>query len=330
VDPKMVELGVYRDIPHLLTPIITDPKKAANALGWAVAEMERRYQLLAATGVRNVEQFNRLLEDPERARRLREELEATLGEEALGELERLPYVVVVIDELHDLMMTSSRAVEESITRLAQKARAVGIHLVVATQRPSVDVITGTIKANFPCRIAYKVRTRADSRTILDAMGAERLLGMGDMLYLPPGTSAIRRLHGPMVENYEVARVVKHVKRFGRPEYRREVLTHRPLGDSGDGRRGGGPEEDDDYLDPLFEKAARLVVTTRNGSTSYVQRKLRIGYTRAARIMEMLEREGIVGPVEGSKGRQVLVPPDYFAEVDATRVTDGSGEGPGEA
>lgn len=317
VDPKVVELGVYADTPHLLTPIISNPKKAANALGWAVAEMERRYRLLASAGVRNLEQFNAAVADRTRREALKEVLAADADGPEAPEPEVLPYIVIVIDELADLMLASSRAVEESITRLAQKARAVGLHLVCATQRPSVDVLTGTIKANFPCRIAYKVRTRADSRTIIDSMGAERLLGNGDMLYLAPGTSTLQRVHGPLVTEVEIARVVRHAKRFGKPEYRRDVLTHKALGDN-DGRKGGDPDGSDRREDPAYEEAARLVVKTRKASASYVQRRLHLGYTRAARLIDMMEDEGLVGPLNGSKGREILVPADYFDEVDATR------------
>ncbi len=317
VDPKVVELGVYADTPHLLTPIISNPKKAANALGWAVAEMERRYRLLASAGVRNLEQFNAAVADRTRREALKEILAADAEGPEVPEPEALPYIVIVIDELADLMLASSRAVEESITRLAQKARAVGLHLVCATQRPSVDVLTGTIKANFPCRIAYKVRTRADSRTIIDSMGAERLLGNGDMLYLAPGTSTLQRVHGPLVTEVEIARVVRHAKRFGKPEYRRDILTHKALGDN-NGQKGGNADESDRREDPAFDEAARLVVKTRKASASYVQRRLHLGYTRAARLIDMMEEEGLVGPLQGSKGREILVPADYFDEVDATR------------
>jgi S-DNA-T family DNA segregation ATPase FtsK/SpoIIIE len=317
VDPKMVELGVYADIPHLLTPIISNPKKAANALGWAVSEMDDRYRVLAALGVRNLQQYNQLLKDPVRLRKASRKL----AEEANGDeptLEAMPYIVIIIDELADLMITSSRAVEESITRLAQKARAVGVHLVCATQRPSVDILTGIIKANFPCRIAYKVRSRFDSRTILDSMGAEHLLGRGDMLFLPPGSANLMRLHGPLVTEKEIASVVRYVKRFGKPDYQREVLSHAPLGPP---ERGGKPttlEEAEDIDDPMYDAAARLVVKTRKASASYIQRRLRLGYTRSARLLDMMEREGLVGPPAGSKGRELLVPENYFGEVDETR------------
>ena len=317
VDPKMVELGVYSDIPHLLTPIITDPKKAASALAWAVAEMDNRYRRLAALGVRNLEQHNQLVSDPTQLKRARQQL-AGDGEEETVELEKLPYIVVIIDELADLMMTSSRAVEESITRLAQKARAVGVHLICATQRPSVDVLTGIIKANFPCRIAYKVRSRFDSRTILDSMGAEHLIGRGDLLYLPPGTSNLLRLHGPLVTEKEIATAVRYIKRFGKPEYMRNILTQQPLGRNGKGAsRGTTLEEIEDISDPMYDQAARMVVETRKASASYIQRRLRLGYTRSARLLDMMEKEGIVGPPAGSKGRDVLVSKGHFSEIDDT-------------
>ncbi|MBD3869840.1 MAG: DNA translocase FtsK 4TM domain-containing protein [Acidobacteria bacterium] len=316
VDPKMVELGVYADIPHLLTPIISNPKKAANALGWAVSEMDDRYRVLAGLGVRNLQQYNQLLKDPVALRRATKKL----TEEANGEqpvLEPMPYIVIIIDELADLMITSSRAVEESITRLAQKARAVGVHLVCATQRPSVDILTGIIKANFPCRIAYKVRSRYDSRTILDSMGAEHLLGRGDMLFLPPGSAQLMRLHGPLVTEKEIASVVRYVKRFGKPDYQREVLSHAPLGPPDRGGKRTTLEEAEDIDDPMYDAAARMVVKTRKASASYIQRRLRLGYTRSARLLDMMEKEGLVGPPAGSKGRELLVSENYFGEVDET-------------
>lgn len=322
VDPKMVELGVYRDIPHLLTPIITEPKKAANALGWAVDEMDHRYRRLAMLGVRNLEQYNQLVSHPDR---LAKTIDQFLGGEAeVEDFEPLPYIVIIIDELADLMMTSGRAVEEAITRIAQKARAVGLHLICATQRPSVDVLTGIIKANFPCRVAYKVRSRHDSRTILDSMGAEHLIGRGDMLYLPPGTSNILRLHGPLVTEKEIASVVGYIKRFAKPDYRKEILKHEPVGgknkNGGASSDGGGSLED--YEDPMFEKAARLVVRERKASASHIQRRLRLGYTRAARLVDMMEAEGIVGPPAGSKGRDVLVPQDFFEEIEESHLLNG--------
>jgi S-DNA-T family DNA segregation ATPase FtsK/SpoIIIE len=316
VDPKMVELGVYADIPHLLTPIISNPKKAANALGWAVSEMDDRYRILAGLGVRNLQQYNQLLKDPVALRRATKKL----TEEANGEppvLESMPYIVIIIDELADLMITSSRAVEESITRLAQKARAVGVHLVCATQRPSVDILTGIIKANFPCRIAYKVRSRFDSRVILDSMGAEHLLGRGDMLFLPPGSANLMRLHGPLVTEKEIASVVRYVKRFGKPDYQREVLSHAPLGPPDRGGKRNTLEEVEDIDDPMYDAAARMVVKTRKASASYIQRRLRLGYTRSARLLDMMEKEGLVGPPAGSKGRELLVSENYFGDVDET-------------
>ncbi len=322
VDPKMVELGVYKDIPHLLTPIITEPKKAANALAWAVDEMDQRYRKLASLGVRNLEQYNQLVRNPKQLKMTRERL---LGEGDNGqEFEPMPYIVIVIDELADLMMTAGRAVEEAITRIAQKARAVGLHLICATQRPSVDVLTGIIKANFPCRVAYKVRSRHDSRTILDAIGAEHLIGRGDMLYLPPGTSSIMRIHGPMVTEKEIATVVHYIKRFGKPEYQKGILTHEPLGGNDRGSGGGIRSGDgvESFEDPMYEQAVRLVVTQRKASASHIQRRLRLGYTRSARLIDMMESEGIVGPAAGSKGREILVPENYFAEVDETHALNG--------
>ena len=321
VDPKMVELGVYSDIPHLLTPIISDPKKAASALAWAVAEMDNRYHRLAALGVRNLEQYNQIVSDPVQLKRAQQQLAGDDDEKPV-ELEPLPYIVIIIDELADLMMTSSRAVEESITRLAQKARAVGVHLICATQRPSVDVLTGIIKANFPCRIAYKVRSGFDSRTILDAMGAEHLIGRGDMLFLPPGTSNLVRLHGPLVTEKEIATAARYIKRFGKPEYKRHVLTHQPLGGNGKGKAATTLDEIEDLGDPMYDEAVRMVVETRKASASYIQRRLRLGYTRSARLLDMMEREGIVGALAGSKGREVLVPKDYFSEIDATHALNG--------
>lgn len=325
VDPKMVELGVYRDIPHLLTPIITEPKKAANALGWAVDEMDNRYRRLAMLGVRNLEQYNQLVSHPDRLART---IDQFLGGEAdLEDFEPLPYIVIIIDELADLMMTSGRAVEEAITRIAQKARAVGLHLICATQRPSVDVLTGIIKANFPCRVAYKVRSRHDSRTILDSMGAEHLIGRGDMLYLPPGTSNILRLHGPLVTEKEIASVVGYIKRFAKPDYQKEILKHEPVGGkkagSGSSDGGGGIE---DYEDPMYDEAARIVVRERKASASHIQRRLRLGYTRAARLIDMMEAEGIVGPPAGSKGREVLVPENFFEEIEESHLLNGDEPG----
>jgi DNA segregation ATPase FtsK/SpoIIIE, S-DNA-T family len=307
IDPKMVELGMYEKLPHLLTPIISDPREAARALKWTVREMRDRYALLAVCKVRNLAQYNTLLAQPE-ARKAASELRGQ-------ELTPLPLIVVIIDELADLMMTCASDVEESIGHLSQMARAVGIHLVFATQRPSVDIVTGVIKANFPCRIAYKVRTRFDSRTILDSDGAECLLGAGDMLYLPPGSSRPVRLHGCLVREDEILTVLKHLRRLGKPEFDERVLAEPELG------VGEGPGAADD---PMYEQAARLVVSSRKASASYIQRKLRLGYARSARLLDIMEQEGVVGPSQGSRGREVLAPADYFAQVDATHASDGAG------
>ncbi len=306
VDPKRVELGIYEGIPHLLTPVITEPKKATNALRNAVLEMERRLKLLAAQGVRNIDQYNRkmaqvkqaprgLFDDPEEDENLRP----------------LPYVLILIDELADLMMLERANVEECITRLAQMARAVGMHLVLATQRPSVDVITGLIKANFPCRISFRVATRVDSRTVLDSMGAEHLLGKGDMLFLPPGSSRLTRVHGAYVTEAETNRVVDFWKQQATPEYDETFLMTPPSEEEGD-----EAEAFDGEQDPMYEDAVRVVVEMGKASTSTLQRRLRLGYGRAARILDMMQREGIIGPPDGSKPREVLKRPDWLREVDA--------------
>jgi S-DNA-T family DNA segregation ATPase FtsK/SpoIIIE len=310
IDPKRVELGVYADIPHLKTEVVVEPKKAANALRWAVAEMERRYRLLAEVHVRSLDYYNRAIRDPEVQRRLALE---DGGEFTPADLKPLPYYVIVIDELADLMMVAANEVETSIARLAQMARAVGIHLIVATQRPSVDVITGTIKANFPCRIAFATTSRHDSKTILDTVGSERLLGKGDMLIMPPGTSRLLRVHGAYISEQETAALVRWLKKQGRPELDPEVLEFN--GSGGTGASGEGGEDNDDVL---FDEAARLVVSEGKASASYLQRRMRVGFSRAARLIDLMEREGILGPAQGSKPREVLVKSDYFAEVDATR------------
>ena len=307
IDPKRIELGVYADIPHLKTEVVVEPKKAANALRWAVAEMERRYKLLAEVHVRSIAYYNRAISDPKERKRLA--LKEGDGEISLDDLKPLPYYVVVIDELADLMMVAASDVETAIARLAQMARAVGIHLIIATQRPSVDVLTGTIKANFPCRLAYATATRHDSRTILDTVGAEKLLGKGDALFMPPGASRIRRLHGAYVSEQETAALIRWLKRRGKPEYDPEVV--RAMEDDSGSTASGGGEGDDE----LFDEAARLVVSERQGSASFLQRRLRVGFSRAARIIDMLEGEGILGPPQGSKPRDVLVPPDWFEEID---------------
>ena len=294
IDPKRLELGVYEDIPHLLTPIVTDPKQAAHALNWAVSEMENRYRLLAEWGVRSIDQYNKVIQ------------------EASGDDQQkdgpLPYVVLIVDELADLMMTAGKEVEGALTRLAQMARAIGIHLILATQRPSVDVLTGLIKANFPCRISFRVSSKIDSRTILDGNGAEQLLGHGDMLFLPPGTSRLTRIHGAFISGKEIQKVTDFLKQQAAPEYQEEVLA-------GEEKRQGGITDLGDLHDDLYEEAARFVVETGRASTSLLQRRLRIGYGRAARLLDMMEHEGLIGPPDGSKPRQVLVVPDYFDQLE---------------
>ncbi len=311
IDPKRIELGVYADIPHLKTEVVVEPKKAANALRWAVAEMERRYRMLAEVHVRNIDHYNRAIRDPEVQRRLALVEEEENAEATVSDLQPLPYYVVVIDELADLMMTSQAEVEASIARLAQMARAVGIHLIVATQRPSVDVLTGTIKANFPCRISFATATRHDSRTILDQVGAEKLLGRGDMLFMPPGTSRVLRLHGAYVSEQETAALIRWLKkRIGKPDLDLEVLQA-PVDDRSGGSGGGDEDE-------LYEEAARMVVAEGSASASFLQRRLRVGFSRAARLVDMMERDGLLGPPQGSKPREVLVKPDFFEEWDQAR------------
>lgn len=300
VDPKRVELGMYEGIPHLFTPIITDPKRAANALRNAVTEMERRLKLLASRSVRNLEHYNKLFEGKSLSL-----FESNDGEEDEGPL---PYIVIIIDELADLMMLDRSNVEESITRLAQMARAVGIHLILATQRPSVDVITGLIKANVPTRISFRLATKVDSRTILDTNGAESLLGRGDMLFLPPGTSRLSRLHAPYVSEQETAAVVAFWKAQGEAEYV-EGFTESPK-DEHEGV-GAGSEGDED---PLFDDAVRLVFEFGKASTSLLQRRLRVGYGRAAHLIDMMERDGLVGPADGSRPRELLKAPGWLHEV----------------
>jgi len=318
IDPKMLELSVYEGIPHLLAPVVTDMKQAANALRWCVAEMERRYQLMAALGVRNIAGFNRRVREAFDAGKpirdpvmmLRAANDPSIDQREIPDLMPLPYVVVVVDELADLMLVVGKKVEELITRLAQKARASGIHLVLATQRPSVDVITGLIKANIPCRIAFQVSARVDSRTILDQMGAETLLGHGDMLYLPPGTSVPTRVHGAFVSDQEVHRVVNALKTPAPPNYIDEVLSgpKAPIpGLSGEDGEGGGGNGEDAEADPLYDEAVRIVTTERKPSISYVQRRLKIGYNRAARLLEAMELAGLVGPLQANGARDVLAP-----------------------
>ena len=310
VDPKMLELSVYEDIPHLLTPVVTDMKEAANALRWCVGEMERRYRLMAALKVRNIAGFNRKVLDALAAGQgLTDPLWRPGGELVPGEiplLQPLPFIVVVIDELADLMMVVGKKVEELIARLAQKARAAGIHLILATQRPSVDVITGLIKANIPTRIAFQVSARVDSRTILDQMGADQLLGHGDMLYLPPGTGLPQRVHGAFVDDHEVNRVVEYLRKTGAPDYVDDVLAE-PREESesgGDGEVNGRNGESD----PLYDEAVRIVTESGRVSVSGVQRRLRIGFNRAARLVEEMEAAGVVGPLQSNGSREVLAPP----------------------
>ena len=305
VDPKRLEFGPYEGIPHLLTPVITDARKATIALRNAVLEMERRLKLLAGQGVRNIEQFNKKVRQLES--QPRNLFEDELEEEAL---EHLPYVLIVIDELADLMMLERANVEESVTRLAQMARAVGMHLVLATQRPSVDVITGLIKANFPSRISFRVATRVDSRTVLDVMGAEHLLGKGDMLYLPPGSSRLTRVHGSFVSEAETNRVVDFWKQQAQPEYDQTFLIAPPADDE-----EGEPDTVDDVEDPLYHEAVRVVCDMGKASTSTLQRRLRLGYGRAARILDMMQRDGVIGPPDGSRPRDVLKRPDWLEEVE---------------
>jgi S-DNA-T family DNA segregation ATPase FtsK/SpoIIIE len=302
VDPKLLELSIYEGIPHLIADVVTNPKRAAAALQGIVHKMEARYQMMAALGVRNIAQFNdrveRALAAGEKSFRLRPKPGEKEGDEV--PYERLPYIVVVIDELADLMVVSAREVEESLQRLAQMARASGIHLVLATQRPSVDVLTGIIKANFPARISFQVSSRTDSRTILDANGAEHLLGQGDMLFLPPGTSKLQRLHGPYVSEREVSGLVDFLRKQGSPQFDETLLR---LRDESEAREEQGGEADE-----LYGRAIEIVAESRNASISYLQRRLKVGYNRAARMIELMEQEGMVGPQDGTKGREVFVRP----------------------
>jgi len=299
IDPKRLELGMYEEIPHLLTPVVVDPKKAANALRWAVHEMEERYKTLAAEGVRNIEQYNRNIRLV-----LEEGGHASKDPDAPRPL---PFIIVVIDELADLMMVASHEVEESIARLAQMARAVGIHLILATQRPSVDVVTGLIKANMPSRISFRLSSKTDSRTILDANGAEQLLGRGDMLFLPPASSRCIRLHGPYISEQESARLASFLRKQGKPVFNSAITAE----DEKDGPGGVDLQKDD-----LYDEAARIIVGSGQASISFLQRRLRIGFSRAARLVDMMEAEGLVSSGAGGKPREVLVDRGYFEEVDA--------------
>jgi len=306
IDPKMLEMSVYEGIPHLLAPVVTDMKQAAHGLNWCVAEMERRYKLMSKVGVRNLAGYNTRI-DEARARGETIGNPFSLTPEQPEPLDRLPHIVVIIDELADLMMVVGKKIEELIARLAQKARAAGIHLILATQRPSVDVITGLIKANIPTRIAFQVSSKIDSRTILDQMGAEALLGMGDMLYMASGTGLPVRVHGAFVSDDEVHRVVSYLREQGEPDYIEGVLEGGGAegDDSGfgmDGGEGGGGEKD-----PMYDQAVEIVLKDRKPSISYVQRKLGIGYNRSANLLEQMEKAGLVSALTSSGKREVLVP-----------------------
>lgn len=328
IDPKMLELGVYNDIPHLLAPVVVDPKEAASALRWATQEMENRYRILADKGVRNISQYNQLIlsgggdKSGDKSGKSGAEAagdvpwnesqvsgtkaSATSRQHSAAILHQgpLPYVVIVIDEFADLMIMAAREVETLLIRLAQMARAVGIHMIIATQRPSVDVVTGLIKANFPSRISFRVSSKTDSRTILDTNGAEKLLGMGDMLFLPPGSSDLVRLHGSSITEGEIKRLVTFLSTQGRPEYDDTILTF----SAAEGKPGSKQEEEE--YDDLYDKAVDLVIKTRQASISMIQRRLRIGYNRAARMIELMERDGVVSKPQGSKPREVLIGSDY--------------------
>jgi S-DNA-T family DNA segregation ATPase FtsK/SpoIIIE len=311
IDPKMLELSIYEGIPHLLTPVVTDMKEAANALRWCVAEMERRYKLMSLMGVRNLAGFNQKINDAIEAEEpIRDPLWApdlmTENDEQPF-LEPLPFIVIVIDELADMMMIVGKKVEELIARLAQKARAAGLHLILATQRPSVDVITGLIKANIPTRLAFQVSSKIDSRTILDQGGAESLLGNGDMLYLPPGTGLPMRAHGAFVSDDEVHHVVEFLKRTGPPDYIEDITRFSEEG-GGDFSGYKGGSEGGEESDALYDEAVRFVTESRKASISSVQRRFKVGYNRAARMIEDMENAGIVGPAETNGSREVLAPP----------------------
>ena len=311
IDPKMLELSVYEGIPHLLAPVVTDMKHAANALRWCVAEMERRYQVMSALGVRNIGGYNRKLKEARaKGAPLTDPLFRPAGEDEQAPLlESLPFIVVVVDEFADLMMVTGKKVEELIARLAQKARASGVHLILATQRPSVDVITGLIKANIPSRIAFQVSSKVDSRTIIDQMGAENLLGHGDMLYMGPGMTMPNRVHGAFVGDQEVHRVVKSLKSMGAPRYVEEILEGgSPAGEGGEfGADSFGAVMADTEGDPLYDQAVRIVTETRRASISGVQRRLKVGYNRAARMLEQMQESGVVGPLQSNGAREVIAP-----------------------
>jgi S-DNA-T family DNA segregation ATPase FtsK/SpoIIIE len=313
IDPKMLELSIYADIPHLLAPVVTDMKEAANALRWCVAEMERRYRLMSTVGVRNLAGYNKKLRAAiDAGKPLKDPLfvaDEMNPEQEAAELEHLPYIVVIVDELADMMMILGKKIDQLIARLAQKARASGIHLILATQRPSVDVITGLIKANIPTRIAFQVSSRIDSRTILDQMGAEQLLGHGDMLYMPPGTAIPERVHGAFVDDHEVHAVVKYLRSLAEPNYVKEILEETQMTIDGMNINASGmPIEPADDQDELYDDAVAWVTQSRKASISSVQRHLRIGYNRAARIIEEMEASGVVSTPEHNGLREVLAPP----------------------
>jgi S-DNA-T family DNA segregation ATPase FtsK/SpoIIIE len=338
IDPKVLELSIYDGIPHLRVPVVTDPRQAKGVLLWAVKEMDRRYRYMQKFGVRNIDGYNRVVagkppldgdEPPvatnavqmqmfsEKPLESTEPLEAEADKApvepiAAEQLKPLPKLVIVIDELADLMLSVGREIEELITRLAQKARAAGIHLIVATQRPSVDVITGLIKANFPARLSFRVSSRIDSRTILDSMGAEKLLGKGDMLFMLPGAVPLKRVHGAFVSDSEVQKVVAALKAQCPPQYDEAIIAacDKAMNEGGedDGNSQAGEGMSDDEFDPFYDKAVELVVEKGQASTSMIQRTFRIGYNRAARIIEMMEREGVVGKMDGVRPREVIAPP----------------------
>jgi len=303
IDPKMLELSVYEGIPHLLVPVVVDPEKAAAALLWATQEMENRYRLMRDLGVRNIDGYNRAIGESgelvelKRGTAAENDNQSDEWVDTQVKYRRLPKIVIIIDELADLLLSEGKTVERDITRLAQKARASGIHLILATQRPSVDVLTGLIKANLPARISLQVTSRVDSRTILDSIGAERLLGAGDMLFMPPGTAKLRRLHGPFVSEVEIRKVSDFLKAQGAPDYQMEILETAVAGE--DGADGGAYDKDEHY-----DEAVRIVMESGQASISMIQRRLRIGYNRAARMVEEMEREGLVMPADGARPREV--------------------------
>jgi S-DNA-T family DNA segregation ATPase FtsK/SpoIIIE len=304
IDPKMLELSMYEGIPHLLAPVVTNMKLAPNALSWCVGEMERRYKLMSMLGVRNLAGYNAKIVEGRKTGK-KELNPLSLTPETPEPLEEMPMIVVVVDELADLMMVTGKKIEELIARIAQKARAAGIHLILATQRPSVDVITGLIKANIPSRIAFQVASKIDSRTILDQMGAEALLGQGDMLYMPPGTGYPLRVHGAFVSDGEVHRVVEHLKQSGEPQYIEGLLEGGVAGQNGED--SASVDGADAESDPMYDQAVAVVLKTRRPSISLVQRHLRIGYNRAARLIEQMENAGLVSPMQTNGNREVLVP-----------------------